>query len=364
MFDIDYILAPVDFSRSSRAALALARSLKSDPARLEVVHVVRPWPRYMQDVLFPYAPLGEDAPQIEHELLEAARQSLQKFHRLDGKDGVEPVVTPGEEKAVLPEYARSTAANLVVMGAFGEGGSRPDSLGSVSERMIRAAGAPVLLVRELDARPTLTKILVAVDLSEGSKRVLGTALGVAQAAGAELEIIHVVPDPLADDPGQVLAQSIKYEPRKVLGRGRDRIEALFDEGSFVELDELARQLTAPARQRRHEVAERRGGHATASSRSRTAPSRRVGSHGFASSYPRAVRSDRIVGSGVSHEHIGVRNGGQAAQQRQQITGRLLGGTACPFGKLREANGRHAVTADNTQSKRNAPPEMSQRHVPP
>lgn len=246
MFDIDYILTPVDFSRSSRAALALARSLKSDQARLEIVHVVRPWPRYMQDVLFPYAPLGEDAPQIEHELLEAARAALEKFHHLDGKDGVEPVFMWGDEKSVLPEHTRSTAANLVVMGAFGEGGPRPDSLGSVSERMIRTAGAPVLLVRELDAHPTLSKVLVAVDLSEGSKRVLGTAIGVAQAAGADLEIIHVVPDPLADDPGQVLAQSIKYEPRKVLGRGRDRIEALFErlmrdlEPAFAEERQVAK----------------------------------------------------------------------------------------------------------------------------
>lgn len=229
MFDIDYILVPVDFSRSSRAALSLAKNLADEQTRVEVVHVVDRWPSYMDGVLFPYAPLGEDAPEIEHELVEAARGAITSYHKLSGKNGVEgPVVAFGALKATLVEHGRSTAANLIVMGAFGETGARTDSIGSTSERMVRTAGCTTLLVREFEPNPTISRILVALDLTEGSRRVLGAALAIAQASGAELEIIHVIPDPLHDDQSQVLASMLKFDSRKVASRARDRVEALFD----------------------------------------------------------------------------------------------------------------------------------------
>ncbi len=230
MFDIDYILVPVDFSRSSRAALSFARGLSDDHTRVELVHVVDRWPQFMQDVLFPYAPLGEDAVEIEAELVRAAERSLMNYHDIDPDsdelDG--PIVWSGPEKETLAERARARGAQLIVMGASGESGVQPDVLGSVAERMIRSGARPVLLMRAHDPRPVVRRILVALDLTEGSRRVVETAVGLSQRFDAELEIIHVVPDPLVDDQSDVLASVLKFNRRKVADRTRDRVEALFD----------------------------------------------------------------------------------------------------------------------------------------
>ncbi len=225
MFDIDYILVPVDFSRSSRAARAVAEGLAAPGTHTEFVHVVDRWPRYMETVLFPYAPLGEDAPEIEHELVQVARDAVTSHFELP--EDVEPTVVYGPVKERLVAHARSTAANLVVMGAFGEGGVQPDSVGSVTERLVRDASSTTMVVR--DSTPAeISKIIVALDLGEASTRVLDVALGLALRTEAELELMYVIPDPLAHDTNQILASALAVDPQKVTSRSRDRIEAMFE----------------------------------------------------------------------------------------------------------------------------------------
>lgn len=229
MFDIDYILVPVDFSRSSKAALTVARSLADDSTRVELVHVVDRWPPFMQGVLFPYAPLGEDAVEIEAELVGAAERALHDYFELgDDSSLTGPLVWFGPLKKTLTEEARSRGAQVVIMGAAGEGGVHPDSLGSVAGRMIRSGSRPTLLVRAHDPKPRIRRVLVALDLTEGSRRVLETAVGLCKRFDAELRAIHVVPDPLRDDQSNVLSSVLKFDRRKAAGRTRDRVEALFD----------------------------------------------------------------------------------------------------------------------------------------
>lgn len=229
MYDINYIAVPLDFSRASRAALALARSVRARDTTVSAVHVVEKWPAFMEQVLFPYAPLGEDAPEIERDLVEAARHALRSYHDLgDDEDGPEPELLYGPLKSTLVDYIRQSPSQLLIAGAFGEGGPMPDSLGSVAERLLLSTGRPTLLVRGLDQKPTVKKLLVALDLAEGGQRVFEVAVGLAQLTGAELEIIHVVPDPLRDDQGNVLAPILNFDRRKAASRSRDRVEALFE----------------------------------------------------------------------------------------------------------------------------------------
>ncbi len=226
MYDIDYIVVPIDFSRSSRAALAMARAIGDSGCPIEAVHVVASWPSFMERVLFPYAPLGEDAPEIEHELLEHARQALLEYHDIDEEQAASVVFGP--VKPTLIDHVARTPAQLVVAGAFGEGGPMADALGSVAERLVLSAGRPVLLVRALDLKPQLRKVLVTLDLTEGSLRVLEVGLRLALSCRAELEILHVVPDPLRDDQAQVLATVLNFDRKKAGSRAKDLVEALFD----------------------------------------------------------------------------------------------------------------------------------------
>lgn len=248
MYDIDYIAVPLDFSRSSRAALAMARAFAERGVHIEPVHVVDRWPAFMERVLFPYSPLGEDGAEIEEELRTAASEELARFHGLDDKHPA--TVLYGPVKQLLADHVARVPASLVLAGAVGEGNSHVGALGSVADRLVRTATCPTLLLREREARPQIGKVLVALDLTEGTERIFNVAVALAQRTAAELEVVHVLPDPLAQDQGQVLAPVLNFNARQAASRSRDRIEALFDRlfrqvqpsyADAVEVRELARR---------------------------------------------------------------------------------------------------------------------------
>ena len=229
MFSLERIFLPLDLSQGSRAALALALELGQPHPQLHVAHVLPAWQPPLRQILFPYAALGEDDVELEHELIQAAQQLLMTRFELDPNVlAAPPHVAMGQLRQTLPALLRQSDAQLVIMGACGESGPEPESLGSTAACVLRHAMQPVLLVRQQAHHPTITRIVCALDLSPQSDKVLSAALGLAIRAHADLEIIHVLPDPLAHDTHNILRQQIKFNPRQVLDRARDKIEALFD----------------------------------------------------------------------------------------------------------------------------------------
>ena len=57
------------------------------------------------------------------------------------------VVLMGDPKSHIIEFARGERSELIVMGTHGRSGGAHLMLGSVAERVIRAAPCPVLIVR-------------------------------------------------------------------------------------------------------------------------------------------------------------------------------------------------------------------------
>ncbi len=232
MFRIKNILVPVDLSMSAQAAYALAGTLRGEERpNIHLAHVVEPLHSYTRDVLFPYAPLGEDDIEFEHEMLDAARDRIHSTYEID------PEKTPahlmmrielGKARELLPDFARTTGADLVVMGAFGESGVYPDALGSLAERTIRSARQPVLLTRGYEPEPTIDRITVASDLTRASDRVFKAAVGMALACGATIEVVYVIPDPATLDTNNVLRMLTKLDQKEALKKTRSRVDALFD----------------------------------------------------------------------------------------------------------------------------------------
>jgi nucleotide-binding universal stress UspA family protein len=81
-------------------------------------------------------------------------------------------------------------------------------MGSVSERVLRVAPCSVLVVRGSNPDPapnvrdvSVRRVLVAVDLSDHSRRALEVAALVAQRLGASLEALHVWAVPFYADEG-------------------------------------------------------------------------------------------------------------------------------------------------------------------
>ena len=140
---IRHILAAVDFSDTSSAALDEARELaRSLSAHLTILHADE----------FPVMRAGElyylpAAVIEEHEA--ALRERLALLAELARADGIEvsSKVVPGPPHKVILEVANSVEANLIVMGTHGGSGLRRVLAGSVAERVVRTSPIPVLTVR-------------------------------------------------------------------------------------------------------------------------------------------------------------------------------------------------------------------------
>ena len=227
-----HIFAPLDHSSHSRAALSVARLLASGPdTALTTAHALPEWHPALRDALFPYAALGEDEVALLDELSKVAHAQLVERLRLSEDEASALRVLPSGGREAIAAELRRHDVDLVVMGAFGESGVRPEALGSTAAHMLRHVTQPLLLVREhsvLGGPQAFQKILCAVDLSQRSRDVVAHALALALHTGAEMELLHVFPDPLTHDTNQLLGSALSFDPAHALTRAKDKIEALFE----------------------------------------------------------------------------------------------------------------------------------------
>ncbi|WP_036270122.1 universal stress protein [Meiothermus rufus] len=232
------ILLPIDGSTPSEQAaavgLALARRLG---ARVVLVHVVEPQ-RYRE--LGNYTEALEQARTVGQALLEqwAHRAKRQKVAWATQRTSTQPESRPGVAEALI-DAGVAHGCDLVVMGTHGRTGLPRLLLGSVAERMARLAPTPLLLVRPGREKPTLFKrILLAYDGSAYSERALQHADALAEALGAQLWIVHVVPD---------LAQlylsagrAWRFDPQQLEAQLAQEQQRLREQGAFI-LQEALKQ---------------------------------------------------------------------------------------------------------------------------
>lgn len=129
----------------------------------------------------------------------AARESL--AHRAEGLTVKHDLVV---ERAVSAHRAvlaliRSLKPDVTVMATHGRDGLGHLLLGSVTEKVFRGAGRPVLCVREPahGARLPYRRILVPTDLSLASRLAFPMAALLARSLGAEILGVYAVPEPAA-----------------------------------------------------------------------------------------------------------------------------------------------------------------------
>lgn len=138
------VLAPIDFSRQGEAALALAVEIaREHKGTLHLLHaydlpagVAMGW--------------GGAIPQSVWDGMHAGAQaSLEKASESVKRAGVplELHLTMGSATDAILETAKSTQADVIVMGTHGRRGFHHLLLGSVAERTLRLANCPVLTIR-------------------------------------------------------------------------------------------------------------------------------------------------------------------------------------------------------------------------
>ena len=208
MLEVKLILCPIDFSEFSvwayRYALSLAEHYR---AKLVAQHIVEIW-RYPSVGFVASAQLYDEFCQA---VRESGQQQLQEFVKNHTHSEIQPelVVHLGMAPDSILSFAQARKTDVIVMGTHGQRGYDRLMLGSVTDRVMRRAPCPVLVVSKPphDSMTAgeqrrhvhhLNRILFCTDFSENSERALNYALSATAEYDAELTLLHVleqVPSP-------------------------------------------------------------------------------------------------------------------------------------------------------------------------
>ena len=202
MLENKLILCPIDFSECSEGAYHHALSLAEHyQAKLVVQHVVELW-RHPSASFAASGGLYEEFCQA---LRESGEEQLRQFAKNHTHDEIKPelVVHEGTAPESILSFAQAQKADLIVMGTHGRRGFDHLMLGSVTDRVMRRAPCPVLVVRkpphdsmaagtEWHNVHRLNRILFCADFSKNSERALKYAISAAAEYDAELTLLHVL----------------------------------------------------------------------------------------------------------------------------------------------------------------------------
>ncbi len=134
------IVAPVDFSKESLAALGTALDIAESPSDVHVVHVIPQLNVAEAGVIW----LEIDDTTRRQHATEALREALSDEMYAQVQIDVE-VGDPGYRVA---DFAKRISADLIVMPSHGRTGLFHVLLGSVAERIVRLSHCPVLVLRK------------------------------------------------------------------------------------------------------------------------------------------------------------------------------------------------------------------------
>jgi nucleotide-binding universal stress UspA family protein len=138
MINLKNVLVAVNFDEASNVALRYARSLsKNFGARLHVIHV-------MENLFL--RPMANDPRAIEAGITKRLLDTLSDADRteLHAVPVIRKSDTPADE---IVKYAQAENIDLIVMGTHGRPGFSHLLMGSVAEKVVRAAPCPVLTLR-------------------------------------------------------------------------------------------------------------------------------------------------------------------------------------------------------------------------
>ena len=190
------VLCPVDFSDASLSALRYARLVAEHfGTRLMVLAVEDP---LLTEAVGLGTGTGWDPGDTRRELETFAERGLGGDMPLSTK--VDYEVAVGRPADEILRVAAEHSCELIVMSTHGLTGMRKLFFGSTTERVLRDTRVPVLATPPAfdgprhpeDVRRTVRRVLVPVDLSEGSAHQVAVARGMAEALQLPLILAHVV----------------------------------------------------------------------------------------------------------------------------------------------------------------------------
>lgn len=188
------ILVPLDGTPVSEQALAYAIAIaRKAGAVVHLITVEIPPP-----ATIPRVELTADLRKPEDGYL----ASIAERFKAAGVPAVETAVLTGEAADALRRYGDDVEADLTVLATHGRGPVKRAWLGSVADRFVRSTTAPVLLVRaDESGQPAafedfeIRRILMTVDGSPLSERVLDPATELGRLFGAKYTLLRLIKYP-------------------------------------------------------------------------------------------------------------------------------------------------------------------------
>lgn len=192
MSAISRVLCPVDFSdHSARVAAHAVAIARWYDARVTLLHI---WVNQASIELPPLV-LGETE---RTELLDELRHLAEPHHGVPFDFLVREASDVHQE---ILNQAETLSADLLVVGSHGRSGIGRLLLGSITEKLLRKATCPVMIVPHhaadvaVDRPPRFERILCPVDFSDSSLRAVTTAMELAQESNATLTLMHAIEIP-------------------------------------------------------------------------------------------------------------------------------------------------------------------------
>jgi universal stress protein A len=146
------VLVPVDFSDNCKEALPYALQFAQQfGARIYLVHIIEPSPMLPDVRDLPLALSDKEvALKIRGDLEVLAE------HHFKGAIPVESIVRTGKAHQAIVDLADELRVELIVISTHGYTGLKRTLLGSTTERVVREAHCPVLVVRR--TQPVLEEL--------------------------------------------------------------------------------------------------------------------------------------------------------------------------------------------------------------
>lgn len=186
------ILVPLDFSEPGKY------SLKSAQKIAEIFDgSITPFHSYMpvSDLYGPDmfglettpSPIGNP-----EELEKMHREHLHEFIDTEVPENLlnDPLISIGNPAQAIAEAAADF--DIIVMSSHGRSGFSRFFLGSVSDKVLRTAHIPVLIVNKEKQLKSLNRIMLATDFSEHSKEAFPIAQQIAKKTKATIELVHIL----------------------------------------------------------------------------------------------------------------------------------------------------------------------------
>jgi len=184
----DKILVPLDGSELAEVTLwyaeGLAGRMRSAITLLLVLSPEDLTSRYMYDCY-----LKEITKRTK------ANAEERSAGKKEGEIKVGYEILKGDAAEEIVDYADKARTNLIIMSTQGRSGVRRWALGNVANKVLRATGKPVLLIRAKGAKPDvyrdrLVKVLVPVDGSKESESILRYVTYIATELDLEVTLFH------------------------------------------------------------------------------------------------------------------------------------------------------------------------------